>query len=98
MNRVDAECLRSDLRAIAADVEQLMQDVTTATGERVEDTHARLRGIRERVVRMERDADERVRQTVARGRRYIHERPWGVIGGAAAVAFLAGLLSGRTRR
>lgn len=98
MDRVDADCLRDDLRAIAADVEQLMQDVASTTGQRAEDVHARLRGIRERVVRMEQDADQRVRQAVARGRRYVHEQPWGVIGGAAAVAFLAGLLSGRTRR
>lgn len=98
MNQVDTEHLKHDLRAILGDVEQLMHDVTGSLGQRAEDVHARLRSIRDRVVQAERDAEERARQAVARGNRFVHERPWGVIGGAAAVAFLAGLFSGRSRR
>lgn len=97
MAHVHAEYLKNDLSAIASDVEQLMKDVTAAAGEGTEDVHARLRGIRERVSRLERDAGDRVRRTVARGNRYVHEQPWVVLGGVAVAAFLVGLLGGRAR-
>ena len=97
MAHVHAEYLKSDLSTIASDVEQLMKDVAAAAGEGTEDVHARLRGIRERVSRLERDAGDRMRRTIDRGNRYVHEQPWVVLGGVAAAAFLIGLLGGRAR-
>ncbi|OZB60675.1 MAG: hypothetical protein B7X39_09325 [Lysobacterales bacterium 14-68-21] len=97
MAHVHAEYLKSDLNAIASDVEQLMEDVAAAAGEGAGDVHARLRGIRERVSRLEREAGDRMRRTVARGNRYVHEQPWIVLGGVAAAAFLVGLIGGRAR-
>ncbi|AND68481.1 hypothetical protein ATSB10_10270 [Dyella thiooxydans] len=97
MAHVHAQYLKSDLNAIAGDVDRLMKDVAAATGEEAEDVHARLRGIRERVSRLERDAGDRVRRTVDRGNRYVHEQPWVVLGGVAAAAFLIGLLGSRAR-
>ena len=97
MAHVHAEYLKGDLNAIASDVEQLMKDVAAATGESAEDVHTRLRGIRERVSRLERDAGDRVRRAVDRGNRYVHEQPWIVLGGVAAAAFLIGLLGSRAR-
>ncbi len=97
MAHLHAQYLKSDLDAIASDVERLVKDVAAAAGEGTEDVHARLRGIRERISRLERDAGDRIRRTVDRGNRYVHEQPWVVLGGVAAVALLIGLLGGRTR-
>lgn len=97
MAHIHADYLKSDLRAIAGDVEQLMKDVSAAAGEETQDVRSRLRGIRERVWRLERDAGDRVRRTVDRGNRYVHEQPWIVLGGVAAAAFLIGLLGSRAR-
>lgn len=95
MANLHAGYLKDDLRAIAGDVEQLMQDVAAATGEEAQDVHVRLRRIRERVARLEHDAGDRVRRGIARGNRYVHEQPWLVVGGVAAVALLLGLFGGR---
>lgn len=96
MAHIHADYLKNDLRTIAGDVDQLMQDVTAAAGEETRDLQARLRGIRERIARLEHAAGDRVRRGVARGNRYVHEQPWMVLGGVAAAAFLIGLL-GRHR-
>lgn len=97
MASVHAEFLKSDLRAIAGDVEQLMQDMAATAGEETRDLQARLQRIRERVTSVERTAGERIGRTVARGNRYAHENLWMVVGGVALAALAVGLLGGRAR-
>lgn len=97
MSRVDSELLKEDLRVIAGDVEHLMRDVADGAGERSEEFRERLRGVRERLNRLEQQSVDRAKQAADSAQRYVHEQPWVVVGAAATVSFLLGLMSGRSR-
>lgn len=96
MNDFYNEHLKEDLRVVAEDIEQLLDDVGHTAGEQNEKLRRRLHAVRERLARLEHRATERLRKVSARSNRYVHEKPWGVVGAAAGMAFLLGMLSTRS--
>ena len=101
MNPTDAERLRQDLRNVIEDVEHILETTAETTGERAEALRSRasdrLHHIRLRLGEMEREAAGRLHIVRVCTNDYVKQRPWPVIGGAAALAFVLGLLS-RPRR
>ncbi len=93
MNPLYNEPPKEDLRVVAEDVEQLLEDAGADAGERNERLRQRLRAVRRRLERLQQDAADRLRRASAEGNRYVHENPWGVVGIAATVSFLLGMLS-----
>lgn len=97
MSIVDNERLKADLRMIAEDIDQLLRDVSLGAGERGGEFRRRLQGARERLDRLEQGAADQLHEATVRTGRFVHEQPWRVVGAAAAVAFVLGMLSGRPR-
>lgn len=98
MNPLYNEQLREDLRVVAEDIEQLLEDVGEDAGEQNEKLRQRLHAVRKRLLRLQQDAADRLRRASAQGNRYVHENAWGVVGVAATVSFLLGILSTRSHR
>lgn len=98
MNHLYSEQLKEDLRVVAEDIEQLLEDVGEDAGEQNEKLRQRLHAVRERLERLQQDTTDRLRRASAQGNRYVHENPWGVVGVAATVSFLLGMLSTRSHR
>jgi ElaB/YqjD/DUF883 family membrane-anchored ribosome-binding protein len=86
--------LRKDLYAVARDAEALLKATAEVTNDRVQEVRSRT----EKTLRaaMEHLSDDRLRAQVRRVAEttdgYVHERPWAVIGAAAGVGLLIGLL------
>jgi ElaB/YqjD/DUF883 family membrane-anchored ribosome-binding protein len=86
--------LRKDLYAVARDAEALLKATAEVTNDRVQEVRSRT----EKTLRaaMEHLSDDRLRAQVRRVAEttddYVRERPWAVIGTAAGVGLLIGLL------
>ena len=86
--------LRKDLYAVARDAEALLKATAEITNDRVQEVRSRT----EKTLRaaMEHLSDDRLRAQVRRVAEttddYVRERPWAVIGTAAGVGLLIGLL------
>ena len=86
--------LRKDLYAVARDAEALLKATADVTNDRVQEARART----EKTVRVAMDtlASDRLRGQVRRAAEttdeYVRERPWAMIGAAAGVGLLIGLL------
>ena len=89
--------LRKDFQAVARDAEALLKATADVTTDRVQEARARTeqtlresinglydRGMRRRVRRLARNADG-----------YVRDHSWTIIGAAAGVALLLGLLGSR---
>ena len=101
MYPTDGERLRHDLRNVVEDVEHILENTAQATGEHAEalrsQARERLHRIRTRLGEMEREAAGRMHIVSVCTNDYVRQRPWRVIGGAAAFAFVLGMLA-RPRR
>jgi ElaB/YqjD/DUF883 family membrane-anchored ribosome-binding protein len=86
--------LRKDLYAVARDAEALLKATADVTNDRVQEVRTRT----EKTVRAAMDTlsnDElrnRVRRVAETTDEYVRERPWAMIGTAAGVGLLIGLL------
>src|SRR4030095_720682 len=86
--------LRKDLYAVARDAEALLKATADVTNERVQEVRERT----EKTVRAAMDtlSNDRLRSQVRRVAEstdeYVRERPWAMIGAAAGVGLLIGLL------
>ena len=86
--------LRKDLYAVARDAEALLKATADVTNERVQEVRTRT----EKTVQAAMDtlsSDElrnRVRRVAESTDDYVRERPWAMIGAAAGVGLLIGLL------
>jgi ElaB/YqjD/DUF883 family membrane-anchored ribosome-binding protein len=89
--------LRKDLHAVARDAEALLRVTADATGDRVQEARDRT----QKTVRQAFDHlyDDRLQRRVRRAARstdtYVRDNPWGVIGAAAGIGLIIGLLSRR---
>lgn len=86
--------LRRDLYAVARDAEDLLKATANVTNDRVQEMRART----EKTLRQAMDHldSDRLRGQVRRVAQttddYVHERPWAIVGAAASVGLLIGLL------
>ena len=86
--------LRKDLYAVTRDGEALLKATAEVTNDRVQEVRART----EKTVRMAMDTlsndklRSQVRQVAESTDEYVRERPWTMIGAAAGVGLLIGLL------
>jgi ElaB/YqjD/DUF883 family membrane-anchored ribosome-binding protein len=89
--------LRRDLQAVARDTEALLKATAEVTGERVQEARARTEKSLHNVVDhlYDRRMQRRVRRIARHTDSYVRDHSWSVIGVAAGVALLVGLLSRR---
>jgi ElaB/YqjD/DUF883 family membrane-anchored ribosome-binding protein len=89
--------LRRDLHAVARDAEQLLRATANVSGDRIQDVRDRT----QKTVRQAFDHlyDDRLQRRVRRAARntdsYVRDNPWGIIGAAAGIGLIIGLLSRR---
>jgi ElaB/YqjD/DUF883 family membrane-anchored ribosome-binding protein len=91
--------LLHDLQTVIEDAEALLQATATQTGDRVDGIRARaresLQQARSRLKEAEGEAVEHVREAAATADEYVRGNPWQVVGIAAGVGLLLGLLISR---
>ena len=94
-----SEKLIRDLQAVVEDAEALLQATAAQTGERVDGIRARaresLQQARSRLGEVKGEALEQVQEAAASADEYVRENPWQVVGVAAGVGLLLGLLISR---
>lgn len=99
LRKTPSEKLLRDLKTVVDDAEALLQATAAQTGERVDGIRARaresLQQAKSRLMEVEGEAVEHVREAAATADEYVHENPWQAIGVAAGVGFLLGLLISR---
>ncbi len=88
-----------EFHSFLADIEDLVKDTTSMTGEDLAKAKAKLServaAAKESVEDMGNAISKRARATAADTNQYVHDQPWKVIGAGAAVAFLLGFVLAR---
>jgi ElaB/YqjD/DUF883 family membrane-anchored ribosome-binding protein len=88
-----------EFHSFLADIEDLVKDTTSLTGEDLAKAKAKLSArvaaARESVEDMSDAVVSRARKTAKATDQYVHEQPWKVIGASAAIAFLVGFALAR---
>ena len=94
--RAAKQQLLDDFAKVYADAEGLLKAVRDVPGERAqavrESVEARLGAAKERLRDLQDQTVEKTKAAAKATDDYVHETPWALIGGAAAVGFLLGLL------
>ena len=89
----------SEVRNLVHDIEDLVKETTSLTGEELVRAKARLgervSAAKASLEEMGSDIADRARKGAAATNEYVHEQPWKAIGAAAAVAFLLGFALSR---
>lgn len=89
--------LRKDLEAVARDAEALLKATADVTGEQIQEARARtqatLRNTFDNLY--DRRMQRRVRKLASHTDNYVRDHSWSVIGAAAGVALIVGLLARR---
>jgi ElaB/YqjD/DUF883 family membrane-anchored ribosome-binding protein len=89
--------LRSDLQSVARDAEELLRATADVTNDRVQEARART----EKTVKQafdhlyDRKMRRRIRKYASETDAYVRDHSWGIIGAAAGLALLIGLLASR---
>jgi ElaB/YqjD/DUF883 family membrane-anchored ribosome-binding protein len=98
-DRVTAETLVEDLRAVMRDAEELLRATEGQAGQRIAEIRARaeasLRSARARLAEAGAGIESRARDAARSTDAYVHENPWTAIGIAAGIGFLLGFLGRR---
>lgn len=84
--------LVSDVKVLAADVEELLKATASQTGEKVAEARARAQAA---IARARTTAIEQGKQAAQVTDQYVQQNPWTAIGIAAGIGLLIGLLIGR---
>jgi ElaB/YqjD/DUF883 family membrane-anchored ribosome-binding protein len=97
--QVTPETLIDELRAVVHDVEALLKATAGQAGEKIQEARARteesLRRARDRLSDVDGEALKRARAIAGETDEYVRANPWQVIGTAAGIALLLGLLMSR---
>lgn len=97
--KTPSEKLYSDLQTVVDDAEALLHATASQTGERVDSIRAKaqesLKRAKTRLIEMEGEALEHVREAAASADEYVHKNPWQAVGVAAGVGIILGLLISR---
>ena len=91
--------LIEDLQVVVQDAEALLKATATQTGEKMQEARARteksLRKVKARLGDVEDEALKRARALAGETEDYTRSNPWQVIGAAASVGLLLGLMMSR---
>ncbi|HQU50313.1 MAG TPA: DUF883 family protein [Casimicrobiaceae bacterium] len=91
--------LVDDFSAVLSEAEDLLKKASSETGDRARDlrsqVEAKLLAAKLRLQELESGAVDRAKAAARATDDYVHDNPWTVIGAAAAIGFLAGLLMNR---
>ena len=91
--------LLTDLKAVVADSEDLLQATAGAAGERAVAARARvqesLRAARQKIEEIDSEVLDRINDEAKATDEYVREHPWGAVGIAAAAGLLIGVLTAR---
>jgi ElaB/YqjD/DUF883 family membrane-anchored ribosome-binding protein len=91
--------LIDDLRGVAHDAEALLKATAGQGGEKIQEARARteesLRRAKARLSEVDGEALKRARALAGEADEYVRANPWQVIGTAAGIALLLGLLMSR---
>jgi ElaB/YqjD/DUF883 family membrane-anchored ribosome-binding protein len=91
--------LVDDFSAVLSEAEDLLKKASNETGDKARDlrsqVEAKLLSAKLRLQELEGEAMDRAKAAARLTDDYVHENPWQVIGAAAAVGFLVGLLMNR---
>ncbi len=97
--QVSTDKLMEDLRLVVMDAEELLKATAGQAGERVAQARTKaedsLRAAREALAEAGDETLERAREAAASADDYVRENPWTVVGIAAGVGLLVGLLLSR---
>ena len=95
----DAQRLAQDMRKVVEDAEALLRHKVRDAGEGYAEARIRLedslKSAKERIVALERELAERVKDAGRATDRYVHDHPWESIGIGAAVGLALGVLIAR---
>lgn len=93
------ERLVDDFVSVLSEAEELLKKAGTETGERARDlraqVEAKLLAAKLRLQELEGEAMDRAKEAAKYTDEYVHENPWRMIGIAAAIGFVAGLMINR---
>ncbi len=93
------ERLVSDIRAVIADAEEMLQVTADQTGEKIANLRARVKdrllGARIRLAAAEEALLDKTRAAARAADDYVHDRPWQAVGIGAGIGFLVGFILGR---
>ena len=91
--------LVDDFSAVLAEAEDLLKKASNETGDRARDlrsqVESKLLAAKLRLQELQGEAVDRAKATARMTDDYVHENPWQVVGVAAAVGFLMGMLISR---
>jgi ElaB/YqjD/DUF883 family membrane-anchored ribosome-binding protein len=97
--QVTSDKLMADLQLVVHDAEALVKATAAQTGEKIQEarerTEASLRRAKARLGEVEEEAVKRARVLAGDADEYVRANPWQVIGTAAGVALVLGLLISR---
>jgi ElaB/YqjD/DUF883 family membrane-anchored ribosome-binding protein len=99
----DREEIVGNLKAVIADVEELLDATTTPGSDRLSGTararfQATLRSARERLAGLDERAIDRAREYARNADDYVREHPWGAVGIGAVAGLLLGVMASASRR
>ena len=96
---VTPDKLLEELQGVVHDAEALLKATAAQTGEKIQEARARteesLRKIKARLGDVEDEALKRARVLAGEAEDYVQTNPWQVIGAAAGIGLLLGLLMSR---
>lgn len=96
---VTADKLIEDLQLVVHDAEALLKATAAQTGEKIQEARARteesLRRVKGRLGEVEDEALKRARVLAGEADDYVRTNPWQVVGAAAGIGFLLGVLISR---
>jgi ElaB/YqjD/DUF883 family membrane-anchored ribosome-binding protein len=88
--------LTADLNTVIEDTEQLLQATANQASEKVVAARARvqetIKAVKQKIDTTEDLAVAKAKATVVATDEYVHEHPWALIGAAAAIGALVGML------
>ena len=96
---VAADKLLEDIQVVIRDADALLKATAAQTGEKIQEARARteesLRRVKARLGDVEDEALKRARALAGEAEDYMQSNPWQVIGTAAGIGVLLGLLMSR---
>lgn len=100
MKQLNPDRLRHNLNTVVNDVEQILHNLSDATGDQVDELKSgagsHMHNARNRLGEVERRTAMQLRRASRQAQGYVRDHPWQLVGGLAAIAVAVAVLS-RTR-